>query len=774
MAIRISGLNSGLDTDAIVQELVSAYGKKKENYVKKQTKLDWKMDAWKDLNKKVNSLYKKLGNLKLSSAYVKKTTTCSDPTKALVSASGSAINGNQTLKILQTAKAGYITGEKLADSVTGSTKLSELGLDGDAAVSATVKGQTKNIALTKDMTVREAAAKLQEAGISVSYDEVNKRMFVSAKESGVANDFALTATDANGVKALQGLGIYVDKDSNKEAYRAWDSYAVKNPDGSVNVAETEARLKEYLDNIAKNEAEIADLKSDTAARKTDNTNLLSKINYANSYQSLREALKAGDVQTDANGDTVLDGERNPVMTERLTAAEQEELADLLTKQEELSEDDKTRMNELKEKLAVEDKDWKKLEASADKVKKFEAEDDNAADVTAVREAYAANGVDGIQSLVGEVTTNPDGSESYSGWTGDIGQNNTAINNNTEAITEKTEYNKSHVLLTNAAPVDPDANGSDITSRVQTLLDKVQFANEQLTNGPAGGYSAAQQVKAEDAVIELNGVQYTSSSNNVTVNGLTITALQQTALGEEITISTSANAQGVYDTIKDFLKQYNELIKEMDKLYNAPSSKGYEPLTDDEKEEMSDKEIEKWEQKIKDSILRRDDTLSSVMNTMTMAMSKGFTLSDGKTYSLSSFGIKTQGYLAAAENEGYMYHIDGDAEDEITSGNMDRLMSAIQENPERVQEFFQKLTGDFYEQLDNRMRSSTTTHSTFTIYNDKTMQKEYDDYTKTIKKWEDKVSYMEEYYYQKFSAMETALAKLQNSTNALSGLLGGAA
>lgn len=773
MPIRLTGMNSGLDTDAIVKELVSAYSTKKDKYVKQQTKLDWKRDAWKELNKKVNSFYKKLGNLKLSSAYVKKSTTCSDPTKALVSASGSAINGTQTLKILQTAKAGYITGEQLGSNVAGTTKLSELGLDGDASISATVKGATKNITLTKDMTVKEAAAALQKAGISANYDEVNKRMFISAKESGIANDFALTATDANGIKALQGLGIYVDKDSNKEAYKAWDNYAVKNADGSIDVAATQAKLTEYLENIRQNEADIASLKADTANRKTENTNLLSKINYANSYQSLMEGLKAGDVQTDVDGAPVLDGEGNPVVTERLSAAEQDELAGLLTKQDELTADEKTRMNELKTKLAVEDKEWKKIQTSADKVKKFEAEADNATDVTAVKDAYTANGVDGIKGLVGEVTTDADGNETYSGWTGQMGQNNVAINANTEAITEKTAYNKEHVLLTAAAPANPDANGSDIASRVQILMDKVQFANDQLTNGPAGGYSNAQQVKAEDAIVELNGVTYISASNNITVNGLTITALQSTN-GEEISITTAANAQGIYDTIKGFLKEYNELIKEMDKLYNAASAKGYEPLTDEEKSELSDDEVEKWETKIKDALFRRDDRLSTVMNMMTTSMSKRYTLSNGKTYSLASFGIKTQSYFMAGENEKSVYHIDGDADDEVSSGNTDRLLQAIQEEPDSVEEFFKQLTGDFYKKLDASMRVSNSSHSAFTIYNDKTMQREYDDYTKLIKKWEEKISNMEDSYYKKFSAMETALAKLQSNTNALGGLLGGAA
>lgn len=76
---------------------------------------------------------------------------------------------------------------------------------------------------------------------------------------------------------------------------------------------------------------------------------------------------------------------------------------------------------------------------------------------------------------------------------------------------------------------------------------------------------------------------------------------------------------------------------MTKLYNADSAKNYEPLTDDEKSQMSDSEVEKWETKIKDSLLRRDSNLSTIMNAMTISMTKAISI-NGKNYSLSSFGI----------------------------------------------------------------------------------------------------------------------------------------
>ena len=83
---------------------------------------------------------------------------------------------------------------------------------------------------------------------------------------------------------------------------------------------------------------------------------------------------------------------------------------------------------------------------------------------------------------------------------------------------------------------------------------------------------------------------------------------------------------------------------------------------------------------------------------------------------------------------------------------------------------QQLATGLYDSIDKKMKTSTLS-SIFKVYNDKEMASEYSDYTTTIKKWEDKLSEQEDYYYKKFSAMETALAKLNSQTSSLSGLFG---
>ena len=74
--IRITGSASGLDTDAMVKELVSAYDEKGQKYKKAKTKTEWKQEAWATLNNKIKNFFtKQANNMRFSSAYMKKKTT---------------------------------------------------------------------------------------------------------------------------------------------------------------------------------------------------------------------------------------------------------------------------------------------------------------------------------------------------------------------------------------------------------------------------------------------------------------------------------------------------------------------------------------------------------------------------------------------------------------------------------------------------------------------------------------------------------------------------
>lgn len=375
-------------------------------------------------------------------------------------------------------------------------------------------------------------------------------------------------------------------------------------------------------------------------------------------------------------------------------------------------------------------------------------------------AFAGDGTATIKVTIGVTDENP---------TGEVKEINlTADSKVSDVIAElkKKGLNANYDSATNRIFIGASATGLENDFQISADAG----VSTDVLNALGLGTGAVKQ-PGSSASIELNGATFTSSSNTFDINGLTITCNAVTG-SEAITLTTQDDTSGVYDMIKDFIKEYSELINEMDKLYNADRAKGYEPLTDEEKEAMSETEIEKWETKIKDSLLKGDSTLSNVSSAMKQIMSSGFEIG-GKTMYLSDFGIETMGYFEAEDNERNAYYINGDEDNENSSikNKTNDLMAAISKDPAQVRDFFNQLAKTLKTKLDDLM-GSTDYCSTYSVYEDKKMKEEYDDYTKKIAEAEEKLADYEDKWYAKFSAMETAMAKMQSNMNAVSSLFGG--
>ena len=748
MPIRLSGINSGLDTDALVKELVSAYSLKTQKYQKQQTKLEWKKDAWQGLNAKIYSLYTNISNLRYDSAYNLKKTTVSDATKAKVTASGEAVSGTQKLQILETAQASYITGGKLEGDITSSTRMSALGFSGETTIEVRTKGgDKKEINITADTKISEVVTQLRDAGLNASFDANNKRFFVSSKETGADNDFDLCAIDEKGQEALVALGLDASIVEEVEingvktkvftsagsAYKeAYDLYQAaleadyKNADGTADVVGYLTKMaQEYKDGIANEQAIIDKYQPDV-----DTYNALTK------HLDARQALDDLDKAFEEAGYAGVDAKQLYGLIKgedvyKIKGIKTEEVKKYLEKNKDLLPEGKTSDDDIAE---IAEKYAEILNTNMDEVKL----------------AYNYGG-DLLSKDAEELKTEiAKFQDKYDEATEKIKN----ANNNIAAI------KKSDVA--GLAALEDDALTTEIAEMAAKAANAVDvFNSAQPTE------SGAIKIAGSDAKIILNGAEFTSSTNSFSVNGLTIEALATTT--EEISITTAVDTQGIYDKIKDFLTEYNSVINEITKLYNADSAGDYEPLTDEEKDAMSDTQIEKWEDKIKDALLRRDNSLGAIMNAMTGAMSQSIEI-NGQKLSLGNFGISTLGFLNAPKNEQYAYHIDGDEDDSKTSGNEDKLMKAIQEDPDQILQFMKKLTSNLYSAIDSKMKS-TSMSSAYKVYNDKEMDKELNSIEQLIKKWEEKVQKEEDYYYNQFSKMEVALSKLQSQTNSISGLLG---
>jgi len=299
--------------------------------------------------------------------------------------------------------------------------------------------------------------------------------------------------------------------------------------------------------------------------------------------------------------------------------------------------------------------------------------------------------------------------------------------------------------------------------VNTLKNQVEYAGSVSSSDTSMVNSGAIRLTGADAEIELNGATFKSATNNVTVNGLTFTC---NAVADNITVTTQEDTDGVYDVVKNFITEYNSIINEIDKLYNADSTT-VEPLTDEERDAVSDTEATKLENQVKDALLRRDETLGNIFNGLKGVMSSGFEVGD-KTFYLSDFGISTGSYFSTSDGERNAYHIDGNSEDSVSSGNADKLKSMIATDSETVIDFFTQLGKSLYSKMQDLSASSS--YSSFgSFYDDKRIKSDLSDIKDKITKAEEELADYEDKYYAKFSAMEVALSKMESKNSYISSL-----
>lgn len=693
MAMRMSGLMSGMDTESLIQQLVEARSVKVTTAKKAQTKLNWKQDAWKDLNTKLKNLQSKfLSNMRFSTSYTKKVTKVSNPNAVSVITGENAVNGVQELSVNKLAKTAYLTGGEVAtvggEDATALTKIKDLagGFSGTGKINVTTgNGNTSlDINITEDTTISDVLTQLKNAGLNASFDSRWKRFSVSAKNSGEANDFSITAVDDGGLNALSTMKLMnLNATPGEEStdYLEYKKYAGKYNDYSNDTDRLNALQPEIQDDVKNRTASyLSQWKSLKASLNTAEDKVKDfKSNYSESAKTFEEQIKAkNDRITELN--EKMNAEASP-----------------------MTEEDKQKAKEEIEKLQKEVKE--------------------------------------LQGLV-EV-------KNYNKQIADVEKKITVTGEGDAATATATTELESDVK--------------------KYQLDKAKTAATVMSD--LGAYNSATKVSGRDAEITLNGATYKNNNNTFEINGLTFTALAETDPKAPITVTTEQDVDGIYDMVKNFLKEYNAIVNEMDKLYNADAARGYEPLSDEEKEAMSEKDAEKYEQKIKDSLLRRDENLSSISSGLKSIMSSGIDV-NGRTMHLFDFGIDTLSYFVAPDNEKNAYHIDGDADDGYTSGNDDKLKTMIANDPDTVITFFTKLSQDLYGKMSDMSKSVDGYRSFGNFYDDKKMKSDYDEYTSKIATLEQKLNDYEDSWYKKFSAMETAMAKMQQNANAVTSLLGG--
>lgn len=303
-------------------------------------------------------------------------------------------------------------------------------------------------------------------------------------------------------------------------------------------------------------------------------------------------------------------------------------------------------------------------------------------------------------------------------------------------------------------------GSDGTGTYGLKLDK--------NNDPADGFDWSTAVTGSNAKFEFNGQSFEQKTNQFSLAGINF-ILTGKSTTETVNISVTKDTDAVYNSIKAFVDLYNTTIDKVNKELSEERYRDYLPLTDEQREQLSDEQEKQWEEKARSGILKNDTLLSSAVYKMRATMSTVVPEISNTNYdSLSEIGITTGDY----SEKGKLYI------------NETKLKDALSKDINAVMELFTKSSDDYnqkgiavrlYDDLTSYMKTLTDkagSDSDFGEYDDSFLGKRIDGLNDDIDMWEDRLGEIEDRYWRQFTAMEQAIQRMNTQSAWLAQQFGG--
>jgi len=304
-----------------------------------------------------------------------------------------------------------------------------------------------------------------------------------------------------------------------------------------------------------------------------------------------------------------------------------------------------------------------------------------------------------------------------------------------------------------------------------------------------GLDGAEIQQGDDARVIIDNVVVVRSTNTFTVNGVEYT-LKNVHEGENsATITIEQDIDTVFNSIKSFVDEYNKLVDMFNTKLSEKYDRNYPPLTDDEKEAMTEEQIKKWEERAKTGLLRNDPILEEIQRNMRTAL---IDVVEGVGINLASIGISSSSYL----DKGRL------------NLDEDKLKQALRERPDEVRNLFIKTSDSVplydrnltAEQRSARYREQGLLFRISDILNDyistirdkdgkkgillekagmvgdlsefnSSLAKEISSYDEKITEMYNKLIVKEESYYQKFTQLEKYMSQMNSQLNWLLSQLG---
>ena len=792
--LRLGGITSGFDTEAMVTQLLSSYQTRIDKQSQKITKLSWQQSAYQDITKKITEFKNTYFDVLKRDTYLMSPSTFNkfkadvtatsnaDTAGLTVSTTSNSSSGSYKIKLNQAAKASTAQGnsitsgnfkldlDKALSSASGEVKTNDDGSKTwtmNFALDVQVGGIRKTISFSADALLgADGNVADKDAAKSSIIDSLNQKLQESFGYSGKTSG-ATGANDANGKEWF--LQVKLGSDGKAEFQVGGNA--------SVSVAEN-------------------------------------KGNFGLAQPKEKVAISTGSVVTGVNAFQVEIGGKNVsvafngVSSTYYDSKGQTGNEAILAEYKELKTAAYRKSYNLADNEIVSDEQLEKFNYSNEQA----AKDKNAASIKEALKGVAGYtfNFDGTYVTAADSNGNSVDFSMTSVEGGTLGLTKASASNKISSgstlsdLGFKPEADGTYKLNINGTEISLDKKStiSSMMSAVNKSAAGVTMTYSSLTNsftleskelGGAGKVEVGDTSlgrslglvddngtvgasEGQNAIFEINGQEVYLNDNTYTLDGNTFTFNDNMTIGETYTVNIAKDSTTVKDALKKFVESYNKLIDDVYGYIGKSPAKDddgntYEPLTDAEKEEMSEDEITKWEEKAKQGVLYNDSTVSTVMSQMRSALYTSVTLDDGSKFGIYNLGIKT----SSEWSEHGKLQIDENAFDKAFENNEDAIIKLFTDSDTGMMKKLNSV-------IDGAVKSSGAANTRGTLVRkagkadssvttDSTIYKEMVKMQDRLKELQDRYDTKEEYWWKVFTNMETAMADLNSQTSYISSYLG---
>lgn len=792
--LRLGGITSGFDTEAMVTQLLSSYQTRIDKQSQKITKLSWQQSAYQDITKKITEFKNTYFDVLKRDTYLMSPSTFNkfkadvtatsnaDASGLTVSTTSNSSSGSYKIKLNQAAKASTAQGnsitsgnfkldlDKALSSASGEVKTNDDGSETwtmNFALDVQVGGIRKTISFSADALLgADGNVADKDAAKSSIIDSLNQKLQESFGYSGKTSG-ATGATDANGKEWF--LQVKLGSDGKAEFQVGGNA--------SVSVAEN-------------------------------------KGNFGLAQPKEKVAISTGSVVTGVNALQVEIGGKNVsvafngVSSTYYDSKGQTGNEAILAEYKELKTAAYRKSYNLADNEIVSDEQLEKFNYSNEQA----AKDKNAASIKEALKGVAGYtfNFDGTYVTAADSNGNSVDFSMTSVEGGTLGLTKASASNKISSgstlsdLGFKPEADGTYKLNINGTEISLDKKStiSSMMSAVNKSAAGVTMTYSSLTNsftleskelGGAGKVEVGDTSlgrslglvddngtvgasEGQNAIFEINGQEVYLNDNTYTLDGNTFTFNDNMTIGETYTVNIAKDSTTVKDALKKFVESYNKLIDDVYGYIGKSPAKDddgntYEPLTNAEKDEMSEDEITKWEEKAKQGVLYNDSTVSTVMSQMRSALYTSVTLDDGSKFGIYNLGIKT----SSEWSEHGKLQIDENAFDKAFENNEDAIIKLFTDSDTGMMKKLNSV-------IDGAVKSSGAANTRGTLVRkagkadssvttDSTIYKEMVKMQDRLKELQDRYDTKEEYWWKVFTNMETAMADLNSQTSYISSYLG---